>query len=376
MTSSRLIGRAGELAELEAALADAAGGRPSLAFLAGDSGVGKSRLLAALHERADEQGARMLVGDCVELGDGELPYAPIVAALRPLARTGDPVLDGLQSADRAALARILPGLGDASALALPADASAQAQLFEALLALLEALGREAPVVLALEDLHWADRSTRSFVAFLARALCTERVLVVATYRSDELHRRHPLRPLLAEIERDVRARRIELAPLTREEVADQLEDILGAAPDRDLGERLWSRGGGNPLFTEELLAAGLDGRGAPPVDAARGADAARRAPARRDPGAAAAARRRAARSITGCSPRRAASSSATCARRCARRSPGTSSSPTTTAATRSATRSCARSSSTTCSRARRPSCTACSPPRSSAGSPPRATART
>ncbi len=264
MTSSRLIGRAGELAELEAALADAAAARPSLAFLAGDSGVGKSRLLAGLSEHAEAHGARVLVGDCVELGDGELPYAPIVAALRSLARAGDPVLDGLQSADRAALARILPGLGDTSALNLPADATAQAQLFEALLALLDALGRESPVVLALEDLHWADRSTRSFVAFLARALCTERVLVVATYRSDEMHRRHPLRPLLAEIERDVRARRIELEPLTREEISDQLEDILGAAPERDLRERLWSRGGGNPLFTEELLAAGLDGRGAPP----------------------------------------------------------------------------------------------------------------
>ena len=117
----------------------------------------------------------------------------------------------------------------------------------------------------LEDIHWADRSTRAFLVFLARSLWTERVLVIATYRSDELHRRHPLRPLLAELERDTRARRIELARLTRDELADLLADILGGAPDDELVERLYARSEGNPLFTEELLAARLDGRGGLPT---------------------------------------------------------------------------------------------------------------
>jgi DNA-binding NarL/FixJ family response regulator/tetratricopeptide (TPR) repeat protein len=266
VTSTRLIGRERELAELEAALADAASGRASLAFIAGESGVGKSRLTEELAARARAAGARVLSGDSVELGDGELPYAPIVAALRPLVRAGDPALDSLGRPDRAALTRLFPSLADEAAppVAL-ADATAQAQLFEALLALLAALGAERPVVLAIEDLHWADRSTRSFLAFLGRTLCAERVLLLATYRSDELHRRHPLRPVLAELERDSRARRIELAALSREELAAQLTDILGAAPERALADRLWARAGGNPLFTEELLAAGLDGRGAPPA---------------------------------------------------------------------------------------------------------------
>ncbi len=92
MTSSRLIGRDVELAELEAALGDAADGRPSLTFVAGESGVGKSRLLAELTARALETGARVEMGDCVELGTEELPYAPIVAVLRSLAREGDAVL--------------------------------------------------------------------------------------------------------------------------------------------------------------------------------------------------------------------------------------------------------------------------------------------
>ena len=91
----------------------------------------------------------------------------------------------------------------AGAAPATADAAAQARLFEALLWLLDRLGQDAPVLLVIEDLHWADRATRAFVTFLGRSLCRERVLVVATYRPDELHRRHPLRPLLAELERDI-----------------------------------------------------------------------------------------------------------------------------------------------------------------------------
>ncbi|MEA2317084.1 MAG: hypothetical protein QOD44_1273 [Solirubrobacteraceae bacterium] len=266
VTSSIFVGRSAELSELEAALADAAEEQPSLAFVAGDSGVGKTRLLSELQARARSAGARVLSGDCIELGEGELPYAPLVGALRGLARARDPILDELPHAVRAELMTLMPELrapadgGTASA----ADAAAQGRLFEALLWLLDRLGQEEPVLLALEDLHWADRATRAFMAFLGRSLCRERVLVVATYRSDELHRRHPLRPLLAELERDPRARRIELPALTRPELAQQLSDILGAAPDGDLVERVFARSEGRPLFVEELMAAGLDGRGALP----------------------------------------------------------------------------------------------------------------
>ena len=265
VTSSRLIGRTAELQELEAALTDASNGRPSLAFVAGDSGVGKTRLVSELLRRAEGGGAQVMSGDAVELGEGELPYASLVSALRPLARGGHPALDALHPRDRAELARLLPGLAGAA----PADGEphdpAQGRLFEAVLALLDLLGAEAPVVLALEDLHWADPSTRAFVAFLARSLCRERVLVVATYRLDELHRRHALRPLLAELERDPAVRRITLAPLTRDELAAALEDILGAPPTAELLDRLYARSEGNPLFMEELLAAGVDGRGALPA---------------------------------------------------------------------------------------------------------------
>jgi DNA-binding CsgD family transcriptional regulator/tetratricopeptide (TPR) repeat protein len=259
VTSTRLIGRAAELAELEAALAEAERGRPSMVFLAGESGVGKSRLLAELEAQAVERGALVLTGDCVDLGDSELPYVPLVAALRPLARSGDPALT---EPVRAAVAPLLPGLAPRAAES--GEDGAQARLFEGLLLLLDALGAERPVLLVIEDLHWADRSTRAALAFLARSLVAERALVIGSFRPDELHRRHPLRPLLAELERAPQARRVTLEPLTRAELADQLEDILGAPPGPDLLERLWKRSGGNPLYCEELLAAGLDGRGAAP----------------------------------------------------------------------------------------------------------------
>src|SRR5919202_960223 len=103
VTSGRLVGRTEELVLLEEALADAEAGRPALAFVCGDSGVGKTRLVSELADRARERGARVLSGDCVELGDGELPYAPIVGALRPLVRAGDAVLSSLPGPERAEL---------------------------------------------------------------------------------------------------------------------------------------------------------------------------------------------------------------------------------------------------------------------------------
>src|SRR4051794_1988588 len=148
VTSSRLIGRTTELQQLEDALADASTGRPSLAFVAGDSGVGKTRLVNELRHRAETAGAEVLSGDAVELGEGELPYAALVSALRPLARDGHPALEALEPSARAELARLLPGLAGAGPLDGDAGAS-QSRLFEALLALLDRIGAGCPVVLVL-----------------------------------------------------------------------------------------------------------------------------------------------------------------------------------------------------------------------------------
>jgi ATP/maltotriose-dependent transcriptional regulator MalT len=260
MTSDRFVGRSAELAELRAALEEAISSRPSLALVGGESGVGKSRLADELARHAREAGARVLSGDCVELGDDELPYAPLLTALRPLVRQSDPSLQALAPQLRSALDAILPGVGGGAA----SEHAAQSTVFEALLAVLQALAEEEPVLLVIEDLHWADSSTRSFIGFLSRTICSERLLIVGTYRSDELHRRHPLRPLLAELGSDPYTRLIELPRFTREELGEQLAGILAEAPRAELVERVFARSEGNALYAEEILAAGLDGRGALP----------------------------------------------------------------------------------------------------------------
>ncbi len=263
------MGRIGELAELQLAVQEATAGRAALVLLGGDSGVGKTRLVGELEQRLrlevdGDQGPLILRGDGVEPADGELPYAPLLSALRPLVRQHHPALEALSAGSRAQLASLLPGLDDGRPRDDRPDPSGQLRLFEALLELLDLLSDAAPVVLILEDMHWADRSTRAFVGFAARSLRRERVVLVLTYRKDELHRRHALRPLLSELERLERAHRIELEPLDRAELGEVLADILGAEPKAQLLERLYVRSEGNPLYTEELLAAGLDGRGAAP----------------------------------------------------------------------------------------------------------------
>jgi ATP/maltotriose-dependent transcriptional regulator MalT len=264
VSASRLIGRAGELAELEAAFDEAASGAASLAFLAGESGVGKSRLLHTLLDRAREKGGCGIGGECLELGPDELPYAPLVSALRGLVREQDRALDRISPAARQGLAQLMPELDPEAAAA--ADGDDHYRPFEGLLGLLETMAEETPMVLWLDDAHWADNATRHFLFYLAANLPDHvRLLTVIAYRSDQLHRRHPMRPLLAELGRGRRVRRLELAPFDRGEVANQLSDILGAAPDADIVERFFDRGEGNPLFTEELLAAGADGRGRLPT---------------------------------------------------------------------------------------------------------------
>jgi predicted ATPase len=129
------------------------------------------------------------------------------------------------------LAHLLPGLGEPPAG--PAGPAAQTRLFELLLGLLGRLAEQAPITLVVEDLHWADRSTRALLAFLARNLRRERVLLVVTYRNDETDS-DGLRSYLAEVDRGARVVRTELARLDRAETATQLSGILGGAPSAEL----------------------------------------------------------------------------------------------------------------------------------------------
>ena len=266
------IGRGGELVRLEAALARSADGVGRTVLVGGEAGIGKSRLVGAFADAARVTGAHILSGACLEVGERGVPYAPFVEALRALTRSLEPGrLPALLGPGRRELARLLPEL-DASppgpSDALEFDRFGQARLFELVLGVLDRLSRGAPVVVIVEDLHWADESTRDLLGFLVRSLRSARILFVATVRSDELQRRHPVLPFVAELERDEHVERVELRPFTRDELADQLEALAGSPPSAEDIERLHARSGGNPFFAEQLVTAaaeGFDERELPPL---------------------------------------------------------------------------------------------------------------
>jgi len=189
------------------------------------------------------------------VGEEALPYAPFSDALRPLVRTLDPAaLQEVVGDWRPELARLLPDLGRPGPLVEvgPGGRFTQARLFEGMLGLLERLARRAPLVLTLEDLHWADHSSLDLLAFLAHGLREVPIVLVATYRSDQLHRRHRLRPLLAELDRNPAVERVELRRLTRGELTDLLTDRLSRWPDPDLVDRVLEWLSGRSLLTLSL----------------------------------------------------------------------------------------------------------------------------
>ena len=262
--TSRFVGRRAELGRLEAAFAYASGGDPVTLCVGGEAGVGKTRLVTRFAGQVRGSGGQVLLGGCIELGEGSLPYAPVVEALRGLGRGLEPaVLDELVGPGRPLLARLLPELGqgeESTSAGLAVGSSAQARLFEAFLALLERLADRSPIVLVVEDLHWADRSTLDLLTFLVRNLRAA-LLLVLTYRTDELHRRHPLRPFLAGLDRSGRAERLEVDRFDRVDLADLLAGILGTRPDDELVEGIYRRSEGNAFFAEELLATTHQGNG-------------------------------------------------------------------------------------------------------------------
>lgn len=251
-----LVGRTGQLAALEEALAAAHRGEPAAILLGGETGVGKTRLVTEFAGRVAAAQGRALTGGCLELGAAGLPFAPFTAVLRQL------VLDLGQDSVRAMLAgpvptelgRLLPELGAAADQQNEAyQGEARARLFEQLLGLLAQLARTAPLALIIEDAHWADASSRELLTFLIANLAVAPLLIVVTFRSDELTRTHPLRPLLAELGRIGWVERTELPRLTRPEAAAQMAAILAHEPTSEQAEAVFLRSEGNPLFVEHLL---------------------------------------------------------------------------------------------------------------------------
>jgi DNA-binding CsgD family transcriptional regulator/tetratricopeptide (TPR) repeat protein len=305
-----LFGRDQDLARLRSALRRATEGEAAVVVVAGETGVGKSSLLNAVL-RPDA--ATVLSGSCVPLLGQDLPFAPVVQALRGLNRgrggggrsgaeragggprgarpdgarpggagqggagqggagqggAGQGGAGGAGQRLPAELARLMaedpaatdvPESGQSlSAAEVPLTGAGQVRLFEAVLALLGSLGDvdaeqpAAPVVFVLEDVHWADRSTLDLVAFLARNVTTERLLVALSVRTDGLARGDPFTGWLAELDRLPVCDTLRLERLDRAATADQVAALLGRPPDQTLVDLLVDRAAGNPLFTEQLL---------------------------------------------------------------------------------------------------------------------------
>ncbi|MEU3791602.1 AAA family ATPase [Streptomyces fructofermentans] len=261
------IGRTDELARLTRVLDRSRAGEARAVLVAGDAGVGKTRVLAEAAAHARDAGATVVTGHCVDLGDVGLPYLPFTEILGALA--GDERFSGTLAA-HPVVDRLLGAGGEGGK-----DADGRLQLFEGMASLLADLAATAPLLLVLEDLHWADQSSRDLLRFLlsrgiprlarsplrsgADASSAEgpagRLAVFASYRADDLHRRHPLRPLLAELVRLPAVERLELRPMPDGEVASLVRAQRADPLPEVTVRRIVERAEGNAFYAEELLAA-------------------------------------------------------------------------------------------------------------------------
>ena len=222
----------------------------------------KTRLVAEVAAAAARQGFMVLSGRCAELGDS-VPYLPLADALRSAAFGHAPpaLVDAI--AARPVLGLLLPDRDTTDPAGGEVPGMAQQQLFGAVLGMLAELAETAPVPLILEDMHWADRSTRDLLTFLSRALHRERIAVIATYRTDDLHRGHPLRAVAAELVRLSSVTAVELGPLGDEAMAEHLTALAAGPLEAASLETIIRRAEGNAYYAEELLAASTCGTDLP-----------------------------------------------------------------------------------------------------------------
>jgi predicted ATPase len=234
-----IFGREREIAEMYGALTSAAKGDTRVLLVRGDAGIGKTTLISDLARRAGDLGFTVAVGHCLDI-DADISLAPAVEAVRQL-------LAGRTEFDERPFARRMTGLLDAGT----SDIQPAPMLDDIRMVVLEAAA-SGPVLLVLEDLHWADQSTRDLLIALSRT-AAGRLLVVLTFRGDELHRRHPLRSVVAELGRLDGARRVDLGPLDGAAISALVQAHPGPIGVRRDPSQVLERSEGNPLYAEELL---------------------------------------------------------------------------------------------------------------------------
>jgi DNA-binding CsgD family transcriptional regulator/tetratricopeptide (TPR) repeat protein len=243
-----LVGRLAETSALDEALrmsAEGTEGGPVAVVIAGDAGIGKSRLAAEMSHRSAAAGWQLLSAGCLDLAEGSVPYLPLVDALRAFTEEElPPVLEHWRR-----------GETEPAAPELSPD-MARGRVYAAYLDLLRARSDEAPLLLLVDDVHWADRATRDLLSYLIRGLGTPqsqaRVLVLLTYRSDELTRTSPVRAWLNQLLRLPAVSRLDLGPLDQADVTTQLASL--GIFDRRQAQEIYRRSEGNPFYVEELAA--------------------------------------------------------------------------------------------------------------------------
>jgi DNA-binding NarL/FixJ family response regulator len=251
----RLIGRSVELAALLDVVGPDGQAGHGAVLLSGDAGVGKTRLLAEVLAEAANRGMTQLVGHCIDYGDVGLPYLPFSEAFGRLATIRPELVSQLQ-VEFAPISRLLPQQRLIGSEAEHGYARVdRSDLFGAVLGALARIGQDRAAVLVVEDAHWADQSTRELLGFLLTRLDGERVSLMVSYRSDDLHRRHPLRTAVAEWARRPGVRRVHLDPLPDQDVRALISTLHPSPLGEQALQGIVSRAEGNAFFAEELIAA-------------------------------------------------------------------------------------------------------------------------
>lgn len=223
--SAVFVGRDEESRQLDGALDSAGRGRPAVVLVGGEAGVGKSRLIAEAAARHRRGGGRVLSGGAIGFVQGGLPFAPLVSALRSFLRHGEGDRGEFMAAPE--VAALVPEVAGGLVGAAVSEPVAGWRLLRALAELVEGFAEVGPLLVVVEDLHWADRSTCEFLAYLIAGLDRQRLTIVVSYRDDEVVTNTLLRDWLVEQRRDPRVVEIALGPLSRDEVGRQLAGIGG-----------------------------------------------------------------------------------------------------------------------------------------------------